>query len=77
MPRYFFDLEDGRLIPDVTGLDLSDGAAAQDHAVELAETILRKRLQEGGIHPWHVIIKDDAGELLGTVTSISVEARPH
>ena len=72
MPRFFFDLQDGHLIEDTTGLDLVDAETAQNHAVELAEAFLHKRQESGHTSPWHVIIKDGDGQLLGTVTSISV-----
>lgn len=72
MPRFFFDLQDGHLIADDTGLDMSDDESAQNHAIELAEAVLHKRSENGHTHPWCVIIKDAKGDLLGTVTSIQV-----
>ena len=72
MARYFFDLQDGELIEDKTGTEIADDKAAQDHAVGLAEDVLHGRTESGHTHPWHVIIKDKYGHLLGTVTSISV-----
>ena len=71
MSRFFFDLQDGRLIEDTVGLDLADDEAAQDYAIGLAETVLRTRAESGHTSPWHVIIKDANGQMLGTVTSIS------
>ncbi len=42
MPRYFFNIQDGRNINDDTGMELPDIYAAQHEAIKLSGELLRE-----------------------------------
>lgn len=70
MPRYFFNVHDGRSELDTEGTELTSRDAAQLAAVQLTGEILqdephRQKLGEA----WHLEVLDEAG---GTVCNVDV-----
>lgn len=62
MPRYHFNVEDGRSIPDLEGAELPDLASARSEAVRLAGRLLDDDPQlfcRTG--HWSVVVTDEAG----------------
>ncbi len=60
MPRYFFNLYDGRkLVPDAEGTELPDDQAARSHAFRVMRELARNREDETGT--WRLIIQDACG----------------
>jgi hypothetical protein len=58
MPRYFFDLNDGRkLIPDLEGTELPDDDSARAHAAQVARELARNREQE--TRSWRLAVRDE------------------
>jgi hypothetical protein len=58
MPRYFFDLNDGRkIIPDLEGTDLPDDDSARAHAAQVARELARNREQE--TRSWRLTVRDE------------------
>ena len=72
MPRYFFDIMDGNCLPDHVGSDLPDDEAAGEHAITIAETMLRERMQTASLDPWDVMVRDEGGEVVAVVKSSAV-----
>ncbi len=65
MPRYFFDTYDGnQMLPDETGLDLSDLAAAKLEARKALRDIARDGLPDGNHATFVVSVRDEAGAVL-------------
>jgi hypothetical protein len=55
MPRYFFDLNDGRrVIPDPDGTELSDDPAARAHAFRVMRELARNR--EELTSAWRLVV---------------------
>ncbi len=72
MPRYFFDVHDGVSMIDKAGVDLHDLESARIHAITTAGSVLRasaQRFWRGG--EWHVVVRDDGGLILFTLTSVA------
>jgi hypothetical protein len=62
MPRYFFDLNDGRkVIPDLEGTELPDDDSARAHAAQVARELARNREQE--TRSWRLAVCDAEGTL--------------
>ena len=62
MPRYFFNIFDGRSTPDTEGTELSDWQAARREAIRLAGHVLRDdadRLISD--EEWRMEVTDTAG----------------
>ena len=75
MPRYFFDLADGRREVDRDGVDLPDVAAARAAAVRFAGELLSgepEQLWEK--HQWRVEVTGEDGALLCTVIALAFDA---
>ena len=65
MPRYLFQIHDGRETPDIEGLDLPDIEAARIEAVHLAGDLLQQcaaRFTPGT--DWRVSVMDPTGLIL-------------
>jgi|SRR5712671_162814 len=62
MPRYFFNLNDGRkVIPDVEGTELPDDDSARAHAAQVARELARNREEES--RSWRLAVCDAQGTL--------------
>ncbi|MFL4972891.1 MAG: DUF6894 family protein [Microvirga sp.] len=62
MPRFFFNVRDGKGFPDAEGVEFADASAACGEAVTLAGEILRDvngKISEGG--DWRLDVSDAAG----------------
>jgi len=71
MPRYFFNLNDGRkVIPDVDGTELSDDDSARAHANQVARELARNREPE--TRSWRLAVCDAQGTLCFEVLFASV-----
>jgi hypothetical protein len=62
MPRYFFNLNDGRkIIPDLEGTELPDDDSARGHAAQVARELARNRERETS--SWRLAVCDAEGAL--------------
>ena len=62
MPRYFFNLNDGRkIIPDLEGTELPDDDSARAHVAQVAQELARNREQE--TRSWRLAVCDAEGTL--------------
>ena len=69
MPRFRFQLHDGRSLPDTEGTVLPNLEDAQLEAVRRAGTILSRHSREfWQDHEWALDVTDDAGLVLFTLT---------
>jgi hypothetical protein len=58
MPRYFFNLNDGRnIIPDPEGTDLPDDHAARTHAYRVMRELARNR--EERTRSWRLVVCEE------------------
>lgn len=65
MPRFFFDVSDGRCSPDTDGLYLTDDRAARREAIRRVAMLLRATHNAKGIlREWKLAVKDEAGAIL-------------
>ena len=65
MPRYHFNVFDGRTILDPVGQELADPHAAQLEAVIVAGEIIKDQAKHLAIgEDWHTEVTDDAGLIL-------------
>lgn len=62
MPKYFFNVHNGRVIADDDGIDLSGPAEARERGVRLAADILREEMATSPDASWRMIVTDDAGD---------------
>ena len=70
MPRFFFNVRDGKGFPDAEGVEFADASAACGEAVTLAGEILRDvngKMSEGG--DWRLDVTDAAGDRVGSLSS--------
>ena len=69
MPRYYFNIMDGRPVVDRQGVELPDAAAARKEATRYAIDLVRRRSGFGG---WNavenVVVTDEHGAEVLTVT---------
>ena len=77
MKRYFFHvLENGQLIIDEEGLELSDLAAARHEATESARYMLSEAIRSGKHDaPDAFVIADEGGQTLDTIPLATVLPR--
>ena len=60
MPRYFFNLHDGRkIIPDPDGLEFADHHAARAHAFRVMRELSRNR--EETTSAWRLVVCEERG----------------
>jgi len=65
MPRYFFDLQDGRRIPDFGGMELRDIHAAKAEAERLSQAFTTDGSESSpSVERWQVEVTDEWGLLL-------------
>lgn len=75
MPRYFFDTQDGRRVRDPVGSILADDQAARREGLSLLGELLRDQGEEfWGTGRFSVIINDDAGRQVVTLTTTATGA---
>jgi hypothetical protein len=68
MPRYFFNIEDGKNIDDVDGSVLSDDGDAREQAITTAAEIIRSEaatLRENEV--WSMRVTDETGRCVVTL----------
>lgn len=70
MPRYFFHIDDGKFIPDHTGVDLPDLAAARKEALSASGAMINDLDSSFWEQrsPWNMQVTDERGRLLFTLT---------
>ena len=74
MPRYYFEINDGRrTIADEEGSDLLDRQQAEEEGVNLVLEFAREGLPDGDKRAIFCKVRDDAGALILTV-SLSLKA---
>ena len=65
MPRFYFDVSDGRCSPDQDGLYLTDDMAARREAIRRVVMLLRvTHSQIGAVRDWRLAVKDEQGIVL-------------
>jgi hypothetical protein len=75
MPRYFFDIRDGKFMPDDCGTDLPSLQAARVQAVAVAGELLRddpEKFLDGD--EWHIEVRDGDGLVLFTFAFVATDA---
>jgi hypothetical protein len=65
MPRYYFDVKNGRRLPDSTGLDCSDYQDAEAKARIIARQIARDA--PAAAQPRHIAVLDEDRNEISTV----------
>jgi hypothetical protein len=75
MPRYYFDIHDGRILTrDQDGLELKDIEAAKDEAVRALPGIAKDELPGGNRRDFVITVRNEAGQAVLRVTlSLCVE----
>jgi hypothetical protein len=69
MPRYYFNIMDGRPVVDREGMDLPDAAAARKEATRYAIDLVRRRSElRGSNEVENVVVTDEHGAEVLTVT---------
>jgi hypothetical protein len=76
MPRFFFDIHDGKaFMPDCEGLDLDDLEAAKGEAKKTLPEIVKDELPDRDRRDFTVDLKDVAGQIVWRITlSLVVES---
>ena len=77
MPRYFFNMMEGRsqnLVRDIDGILLADASKAREEAIGLAQDISSHGLAES-MKSWTVVVTDDGGAEVLTVPLSGIGAR--
>ncbi len=72
MPRFYFDVSDGRCSPDTDGIYLTDDMAARREAVRRVAMLLRATHNaKGALRAWRMAVKDEAGAVLFNIEAPS------
>jgi hypothetical protein len=76
MPRFFFDIHDGKAFtPDREGLELDSLEAAKDEAKKTLPDIVKEEMPDGNRRDFTVDVKDVAGRIVWRITlSLVVES---
>ncbi len=62
MPRFYFDISDGRCSPDPEGLHLTDEAAARCEGIRRVAMLLRATHNgRGMLRGWRLAVRDETG----------------
>jgi hypothetical protein len=68
MPRYYFHIYNDMVAMDDEGTELPDVAAAREHAIEGARSLMAETLLQGRLSLQHRIeVADDTGRVLMTI----------
>jgi hypothetical protein len=68
MPRYFFHIYNDMVAMDQEGTELPDMAAAREHAIEGARSLMAENLLQGRLRLHHRIeVADETGRVLMTI----------
>ncbi len=68
VPRYFFDISDGGLFKDETGLTFPDAHAARDTAIRTLPNIAQDHIGNGQSRSVTVLMRDENGRALFTAS---------
>ena len=75
MPRYFFDLTNGKYEPDVVGTELAGLEEARLESVILSGNLLKENpALFWNAETWLIEVKDDVGLILFTLNFMATEA---
>ena len=75
MPRYHFNLHDGKDLPDLEGVELANLLAARRSAVRISGDCLRDHAEEFWTgDEWKMDVTDEHGLILFTLTFIASDA---
>jgi hypothetical protein len=76
MPRFFFDIHDGKdFTPDRQGLELENLEAAKDQAKKALPNIVKDKMPDRDRRDFTVDVKNAAGQIVWRVTlSLVVES---
>ena len=64
MPRFFFDVSDGRCALDETGVEFADARAARREAIRRAAMLVRATNDKPDKRTWRLNVKDTAGAIV-------------
>lgn len=68
VPLFYFDIRDGKFIPDVGGEDLPDVEAARLRGAELCQELLTGNPAEFWQgEAWEVVVRDESGLAVFTI----------
>ena len=77
MPRFFFDIHDGKnFTPDDVGVELEGLEAAKAEAKKTLPDIVKDEMPDGDRRDFTVIVKDEVGHEVLRVTLSLVVERP-
>lgn len=68
MPRYFFDISDGGLTIDDTGLEFPNAHAARDEALKTLPNVAQDHMAEGKSREVVVLMRNEEGRALFTAS---------
>jgi hypothetical protein len=72
MPRYFFNIQDGKDFPDDEGSELAGPEEAREHAIVVAGAMLKDHGRHFWNHgEWRMLVLDESG---ATVCSLRFAA---
>lgn len=70
MPRFFFDVSDGRCAADTQGVEFVDDRAARREALRRAAMLLKAtQARAGAVGQWRIAVKDERGVILFWIDS--------
>lgn len=73
MPRYFFDILDGTILPDDTGTELTDPTRAQYEALRFLSSYVADHPELVRNHlDWRLQVRDNNGCVLFSVVMLTV-----
>ena len=64
MPRFYFDVFDGKAYPDRDGLDLPDLAAVRREAVRASGEMIKDHADFWDGKVWTMQVKDESGSII-------------
>lgn len=76
MPRYFFHVQDGKILPDTEGTELPDLTAARDEATAASGEILKGFEGSAAFwvgDDWTMTVTDEVGKALLTLRFSGVQ----
>jgi hypothetical protein len=67
VPRFYFNIEDGKKIEDHEGTELPDVAAARIESIALAGALLKDAARHWDGTDWRMTVTDEAGTVVFTL----------